>query len=122
MRSMLLLLISFIGGYLFVSWLPVPNSLSLNDIILGFVLNPVKVFAATITFFIGTITNGIFIRETVLNLKRTRKKNKGFFILIISILLYFIMLISLVWVGFWEMVLFFSFAIVYGMMTYDKNK
>jgi hypothetical protein len=123
LRYLPLLIVSIISGYLFVNWLPIPTTITLYNIIMEFVLNPVMFFAATISFFIGFITNGIFIRVTILKVKSVRKY-KGISIMepIINIFLVFITCFFLMRLGFWQMTIFFSFAIVYGMMTFDKNK
>lgn len=123
LRNLPMLIISIISGYLYVSWLPTPNTFSFYNLVLEFVLNPIKVFAATITFFIGFITSGIFIRHIILQLKNIRRqKGSILFESIIYILLLIITCYFLMRLGFWQMSLFFSFAIVYGMMTIEKNK
>jgi hypothetical protein len=121
LRYLPLLFVSIISGYLYNNWLPIPSTSTFYNMIMEFVLNPVKFFAATISFFIGFITNGIFIRETILMLKKVRKY-KGRIIIepILNILLLFITVFFLMRVGFWQMSLFFSFAFVYGMMTIEK--
>lgn len=122
MRCRLYLILSFISGYLYVSWLPIPKTINFYNIILEFIFNPVKFFVATIAFFIGFILCGIFIQLTVDKIKKTRKKKENTFIEIASILLFLILFYKLFSIGFWQMVLFFSFAAVYGMMTIDKKK
>lgn len=123
LRYLPLFIVSIISGYLYVNWLPIPSTITVYSIIMEFVLNPVKFFAATISFFIGFITNGIFIRGSFLQLKSDRKyKGKSKFEPIINVLSWIITCFLLMRLGFWQMSIFFSFAIVYGMMTFDKNK
>lgn len=122
MKSILLVWISFLCGYLFINWLPIPEPLSLSNIILEFVFNPVKVFAAAVSFFVGFITTGILIRDLVVFIKKTRNNNSDILINIVSMLLFILVTYFLFQLGFLHMLLFFSFAFLYGMMTMGKNK
>jgi hypothetical protein len=123
LRNVPLLIISIICGYLYMNWLPIPSNISVYNIIMEFVFNPVMFFAATISFFIGFITNGIFIQRTILMWKRIRKyKGNVILELVLTISLFVITFFILMRLNFWPMFLFFSFAFVYGMMTIDKNK
>jgi hypothetical protein len=123
LRNIPLLIVSIICGYLYLNWLPVPRTITVYNILMEFVFNPVLFFAATISFFIGFITNGIYIQRTIILWKRVRKY-KGSLILepIINTLLFIIPCFILIKFKFWPMSLFFCFAFVYGMMTIDKNK
>jgi hypothetical protein len=123
LRSVPLLIVSIICGYLYIHWLPIPSTISVYNIILEFVLNPVLFFAATISFFIGFITNGIFIQRTIFMWKKIRKYNGNVILeLVLTISFFIITFFLLIRLNFWPMFLFFSFAFVYGMMTIDKNK
>jgi hypothetical protein len=122
MMSGLFLFISFVCAYLYVNWLPIPDTISFINIIMEQVLNPIMFFAAAITFIIGFITNGIFIRMIVYLIKQRNKNNAVFFSLIINLSFFIFIYIFLMKLAFWQIVLFFSFAFLYGMMTYEKNK
>jgi hypothetical protein len=122
MMSGLFLFISFVCAYLYVNWLPIPDTISFINIIMEQVLNPIKFFAAAITFIIGFITNGIFIRMIVNLIKQRNKNNAVVFTLITNLSFFIFIYIFLMKLAFWQMVLFFSFAFLYGMMTYEKNK
>lgn len=123
LRYVPFLFVSIISGYLYINWLPLPSTLTVYNIIMEFVLNPVMFFAATISFFVGFITNGIFIRRTILMLKSGRKNKRSTTLeLILNIILLLMTVFFLIRLGFLPMSIFFSFAIVYGMMTIDKNK
>ena len=121
-RLLILLISSFISGYLYVNWMPIPDPFYFTGLILGFVFNPVKVFAATIAFITGFITSGIFIREMFYRLKRSKKqKNRiiqnTFLLFLFFISSYYLYMIG----GIWEVTLFFSFIFLYGMMTIEKH-
>lgn len=123
LRYVPFLFVSIISGYLYINWLPLPSTLTLYNIIMEFVLNPVMFFAATISFFVGFITNGIFIRRTILMLKSGRKNKRSTTLeLILNIILLLMTVFFLIRLDLLPMSIFFSFAIVYGMMTIDKNK
>lgn len=119
MNRVLLLAISFFCGYLFINWMPIPKPFQLSSFILGFVFNPVTVFAGTIVFIIGFITNGIFIRDTIHRIKKAMG-NEGMKLEIIMCSLFFFSHLLLFKFGLWQSVLFFSFAFIYGMMTIEK--
>jgi hypothetical protein len=118
LRSILMLFTSVICAYLYLNWLPIPRSLSAYHFLLEFVLNPVEFFAAAITFFVGFMSSGIFIRDTMLLLKKNKQRLK--LEVPINIILFIIFLVILLQAGFWQMTLFFCFAFVYGMMTIVK--
>jgi hypothetical protein len=121
MKKWLFLLISVFSGYLYVSWLPIPQSVDFHTIILELVFNPVMLFAAVIVFIIGFITNGLFIRTTIGNLKIRRKRKESSLPEIVHIFLFIIICFFQMSLGYVQMTLFFIFAIGYGMMTSDKG-
>jgi hypothetical protein len=122
LRYLPLLIVSIICGYFYINWLPIPSTITVYNIIMEFVLNPVLFFAATISFFIGFITNGIFIRGTIFMCKSVKKYNGNSLLEpIINILIFITTSFFLMKLNFWPMTLFFSFAFVYGMMTIGKN-
>lgn len=122
MRSILLLIISFLCGYLFISWLPIPEPLNLSNFILGFVFNPVKVFAAAISFFVGFISTGLILRDLFVYFRKTRNNKVNNLLNMVNLLVFILGTYLLFKLGFWHMILLFSFAFLYGMMTMDKNK
>jgi hypothetical protein len=122
LRYLPLLIVSIIFGYFYINWLPLPSTITVYTIIMEFVLNPVLFFVATISFFIGFITNGIFIRRTILMFKSVKKYNRNMMLEpILNILILIFTYFFLVKLKFWPMTLFFSFSFVYGMMTIGKN-
>ncbi|WP_442594597.1 hypothetical protein [Neobacillus sp. D3-1R] len=122
MRNVLLLMITVISAYLFINWLPIPDPLNLSNLILEFVFNPVKVFAAAISFFVGFISTGILLRDLIVYMKKTNAKNRYYLLNIINMILFIMVIFLLFKNGFLHMVLFFSFAFLYGMMTMSNNK
>ncbi|MHC0036088.1 hypothetical protein [Pseudoneobacillus sp. C159] len=119
MPIFLLLIGSFINSYLYIHWLPTPDHCTFYDFLLESVLNPIEVVASAFTFFLGFISNGIFLKNTIFSLKVKRNKN-GPYHSFIPAILFMIIALFLLSIGFWQMVLFFSFSIVYGMMTNIK--
>ncbi|MFD2445885.1 hypothetical protein ACFSO7_18150 [Bacillus sp. CGMCC 1.16607] len=121
MKNILFFLIAIISCYLFESWVSVPKPFSLTAVILLVVFNPIKIFAAACAFFIGFINGGVFIRNRIIMIKRIINRKDR----IIPELIYFTLFISTFYflskLGFWQTTLFFSFALLYGMMTIEKN-
>lgn len=122
MRNSIFLLVALISCYLFESWLPIPETFSLSNIILVFVMNPVKVFAAAIAFLIGFITNGIFIRNRFFMARKIIQKKGKVLPEVLYIILFMTSFYFLCKLGFWQTIIFFSFAFLYGMMTIEKKQ
>lgn len=116
------LLIGFLCGNLFIKMLPIGIPFNFTEILLLFVMNPFEFFAVSTVFIIGFMMNAKMIEDGLkqLILLIFRKKVEVteiflFLLLLISFIILFIL-------GFWQTVIFFSFSLLYGMISIDFKR
>lgn len=119
LKKILPLIIGFLCGNLFIKMLPIVVPFDLSEFLLIFILNPFEFFAASTVFIIGFMMNAKVIEGGVkqIVLFISRRKVEGLELLLFLLLLIcFILLFTL---GFWQTVIFFSFSLLYGMISID---
>ncbi|RLQ95069.1 hypothetical protein [Falsibacillus albus] len=112
------LLIGIVCGYLFITWLPPIDPFNLSGFIVQLVLDPIRFFAASTAFFVGFINNAKLFQQNALMLLGTKTKKQqlaGIALFCAHIGTYFFF----IHYGAWEGMIFFSFSIVYGMISID---
>ena len=114
------IIMSLISGYLFIKWCPVIELLSLSDIIVKLVLNPVKFFASSIAFFTGFLINADLIRKEIQLLGNLL--HGKFSMEVLALPLHFIAFYFLSTIGVWQTLLFLGLALIYGMISLDFSE
>ncbi|TKC19746.1 hypothetical protein [Robertmurraya kyonggiensis] len=116
------LILGFGCGYLFILLFPIDSPFEFSEFLLKFVVDPFAFFSASIVFIIGFITNALIIKEGVEEtfLFYNRKESN-----LVEILLALLLLVSfyiLFQTGFWQTMVFFSFSILYGIISLDFSR
>ncbi|MDR6122549.1 ACR3 family arsenite efflux pump ArsB [Bacillus sp. SLBN-46] len=113
-----MLLVTFLGGYLTIQWIPITHPFVLSDFFISLVVNPIKFFAASLAFFIGILCAGSQIRMILHTTKRTWKKDFHlkflFYSKIVGLLVVLFILFQLGWE---HSLVFFSLSMVYGIIS-----
>ncbi|MFE8702646.1 hypothetical protein ACFYKX_18765 [Cytobacillus sp. FJAT-54145] len=121
-KKIIKLMIGFFCGYFYIKWMPISFPFTLSDLIVEYVLNPIEFFAATMVFFIGFIVNAELIRggveQTVLLIHK-KKIQLVEFLTASFVLLSFIILF---YTAIWQTLAFFSFSLIYGIISVDFKK
>ena len=60
-KQIIQLVFGFLCGYLFIKWVPFSYQFSFEEILVSFVLKPLKFFGAAVILIIGGILNGELI-------------------------------------------------------------
>ncbi len=118
MFKYLLMVFSIFCGYLYINWLPVPEPpFSVVEFFLEIVFNPLIFVAAATAFIVGFILLGISVRKFISQLLHTPINIKVGIKLVIFTMTLLLSCIYLIKLGSFKAVLFFSFTILYGMMS-----
>lgn len=122
LTKILPLFIGFLCGNLFIKMLPIVLPFDFSEFLLIFILNPFEFFATSTVFIIGFMMNAKVIEGGVkqIVLFISRRKVEGLeLLLFLFLLICFILLFTL---GFWQTVIFFSFSLLYGMISIDFKR
>lgn len=117
--KVLRLVIGLICGYLTVNWLPVLIPFHPDEFLGEFILDPLEFLAGAIALIIGMYAMGGLIRDGIIAAVDTFKGKKGAgsdIILAIGSIGCFFLLLPL---GFWQTSVFFSFCLLYGMISFS---
>ncbi|WP_456274201.1 hypothetical protein [Bacillus sp. AK031] len=111
------MVMSLISGYLFIKWCPVIELLSVSDIIVKLVLNPVKFFASSVAFMTGFLINADLIKKEIGLLIDLFQGRLSVELLVIPLHLMCFYLLSTI--GIWQTLIFLCLALIYGMISVD---
>ncbi|WP_053366982.1 hypothetical protein [Bacillus sp. FJAT-27245] len=117
MAAILLVAVSFTGGYLFIEWLEIGIPFYLHVFVLDLILSPVEFLAASIAFFSCTVANWRLLSPFMARRTRGRGKRKDTipaFIGLVGLFLVFVLLFVLSPV---HAVVLFGSSLVYGMIS-----
>lgn len=114
--------IGFFCGYLFIMSFPVVSPFSLSEIILEFVLHPFEFFIASVVFIIGFMVNALMIKEGVEQVISFIYQKQINIMAVFNFLLLIIGFSVLFVTGFWQTVVFFSFSMLYGIISLDFKR
>ena len=107
-------LVAFISAYIFILLFPTPSPFRIEEFIGECILNPADFLASMISLLIGFLCLGNLIAEIIKMFRfRVQKRRNEMIIVILSI----ISLSFLFHIGFWQIVIFYGFGIIYGMMS-----
>lgn len=116
------LLVGFLCGYLFIKWVPIEFPLHIPDAVIEFLFHPIEFLVASIVFIIGFLIYADLIKNgTMLFFFLFHQKK----IMILEQLLSLLVIVSflvLFVLGFWQTIIFFSFSVVYGIISLDFQK
>ena len=115
-------IVGYICGYLTIQWIPISEPFQLSSFIIQLILHPLNFLRAMLSFFIGFLVNSILIRVAIEQTYAFIKKKKiNVFELLIcySVLLSFYQLFQY---GFWQTLVFLTFALIYGMISVDLKR
>ncbi|WP_421379298.1 hypothetical protein ACOJQI_15090 [Bacillus salacetis] len=115
--SIFKLAVSLITGYLFIKWCPVIELVSVSDIIVELVLDPVKFFASSIAFMAGFLINADLIKKEIAMIIDLFHGEYSAEIFLIPLHIGGFYLLSIA--GLWQTLLFLCLALVYGMISVD---
>ncbi|MGF2616896.1 hypothetical protein FZC84_03490 [Rossellomorea vietnamensis] len=118
--NILKICMSFITGYLFIKWCPVIELLSISDIIVKLVLNPIQFFASSLAFMSGLIISADLIKKEALLLAAFFHGEYSQEILAIPIHIAGIYFLSTI--GIWQTIIFLCSALIYGMLSIDFSE
>jgi hypothetical protein len=111
---------ALVSGYLFIKWCPIIELLSVSDIIVTLVLNPVKFFASSIAFMTGFLINADLMKKEIgllIDLFQGRVSVELF-----SIPLHLLCFYYLSTIGIWQTLIFLCLALIYGMISVDFSR
>ncbi|MBW3113352.1 MULTISPECIES: hypothetical protein [Bacillaceae] len=114
------LIITFLLGYLFITWFPVTERLTEPEFIVELVLNPIQFFAASIAFMIGLLVQGNVLKteiHSVIQLWNGRL-HKELVIIPFHIGLIFALSVH----GGWQTMIFSCSAFFYGIISIDFRR
>ncbi|HWO75837.1 MAG TPA: hypothetical protein VNM69_08020 [Bacillus sp. (in: firmicutes)] len=107
-------LAAFLSAYTFILLFPAPSPFRVEEFIGECILNPSDFLASMIAFLIGFLCLGTLITEFITMCRyKIKRKSKEIMLLILSIL----SILLLLQIGFWQIVIFYGFGIIYGMMS-----
>lgn len=122
LKKVIILLVGFLCGVIFIKLTPFDLPIDMEKLLLIFVLNPIEFFIAAVVFIVGFIMNAITLEEGITQTSLFLRRKKGaFYGLILSVSL-FISFFILFYLGFWQTLLFFSFSLLYGMISIDFSR
>jgi hypothetical protein len=114
------LIITFLLGYLFITWFPATESLNNPEFIVELVLNPVQFFAASIAFMTGLMVQVNVLKVeiySILQLWRGKLHKE------LSIIPFHIGVIyALSGYGVWQTMIFSFSAFFYGIISIDFRR
>ncbi|MEH7303551.1 hypothetical protein [Neobacillus drentensis] len=112
----------FLCGYILIKWISIPHPFVLADFFISLVVNPLKFFASTLVFFIGSLITGRVIRELIIGTKKTWQKRKVMVdTLLFEYLLLIIIFSFLFHLGWEQTIVFFSLSLFYGMISMERS-
>ncbi|MBN8190779.1 hypothetical protein JI667_01340 [Bacillus sp. NTK074B] len=114
------LIISFVFGYLFITWFPVTERLTESEFIVEMVLNPIQFFAASIALMIGLLVQGNVLKaeiHSVIQLWNGRLHRE---LMIIPFHIGLIYALSVY--GGWQTMIFSCSALFYGIISIDFRR
>ncbi|WP_449620193.1 hypothetical protein [Robertmurraya sp. Marseille-Q9965] len=116
------LLLGFGCGYLFILLFPIDSPFKLSEFLLEFVINPFAFFVASIVFIIGFMTNALIIKEGIEEMFLFYNQKESNLVEIFLVLLLMASFYILFQKGFWQTMVFFSFSILYGIISLDFRR
>lgn len=122
LKRILPLLIGFLCGNLFIGMLPIVFPFDLSEILLIFVMNPFEFFVASIVCITGFMMNAKVIEVGMKQIALLFFGKKAEVIEVVLFLLLCISFVILFILGFWQTVIFFSFSLLYGMISIDFKR
>lgn len=117
MGAILLLAVSFTGGYLFIEWMEIGIPFYAHVFIMDLILSPVEYLAAALAFFSGLSANWLLLKPILARTKWKTKKMNGALPAITGMVgLFFVFAILFVLSPVHAVVLFGS-SVVYGIIS-----
>jgi hypothetical protein len=114
------LIITFLLGYLFITWFPVSDRFTRPEFIVEMVLNPVQFFAASIAFMIGLMVHGNVMKTELYSLLQllNGKLHKELMIIPFHTGIIYVLCAN----GVWQTMIFSCSAIFYGIISLDFRR
>ncbi|MDQ0157195.1 hypothetical protein [Robertmurraya andreesenii] len=121
-KKMVLLLLGFLCGKLFIEWFPIGLPVDFSKFLLALVLQPFDFLIASIFFIAGFLMNAVIlengVRQITMFVYRKQVVMEDLLIFLFLLLGYCILFIS----GFWQTMVFFCFSLLYGMISIDFKR
>ncbi|MCA1058296.1 hypothetical protein LCL96_05090 [Rossellomorea aquimaris] len=114
------LLITFLLGYLFITWFPVAERPTESEFIVELVLNPVQFFAASIAFMIGLLVQGNVLKAEIYSIIQFWNGRLHKELMIIPFHIGLIYALSVY--GGWQTMIFSCSAFFYGIISIDFRR
>ncbi|MCA1030550.1 hypothetical protein LCL95_05780 [Bacillus timonensis] len=111
--------VAFLFGYVVTKWIPIPQGVDASDVLIGFILSPVKFFAAMVCFFISFFLHSILIKRSI---ELTYGLFKGEIIdkvELVASCFFFVSFFILFQLGFWQTMVLLVFSTIYGIISLD---
>ncbi|WP_163101025.1 hypothetical protein [Peribacillus alkalitolerans] len=112
-------LIGVVCGLAFIKWFPLELPFSLNHFLTECILNPLDFFASSISFIIGFLCYASILKEGFVAFVEIIKDKKGQMRLLIIPILSLVSFYLLSTMSVLHTALFFSFSILYGIISLD---
>lgn len=109
-------------GYLFILLFPIDSPFLLSEFLLKFVVNPLAFFASSIVFIIGFITNALTFKDGIEESFLLYNQKDSNIVEIFFAVLLMVSFYVLFQTGFWQTMVFFSFSILYGIISLDFRR
>ena len=114
------LLITFLLGYLFITWFPAVELLNSSEFIVELVLNPVPFFAAMMAFMVGLMVQGNLLKFELYSILRLMNGKLHKELVFIPFHIGIVYLLSCF--GMWQTMIFSFLSIFYGIISIDFHR
>ena len=111
------LVFGFLCGYLFIKWVPFSFQLSFEEVLVNFVLKPLKFFGAAVILMVGSILNGELIKFLFKMIVNGFRKNNWSVLSLVICFGVFINFFALFKIGIWQTMMLLCFSMLYGMIS-----
>jgi hypothetical protein len=115
------LVVGFLSGYLFIKWFPIIKPFSFLQIFIEFMMEPVNFLTSMLTFVVGFIVYASVLKTLYNQMTFILLSKK---IKVLDVVIIFCSIISFVvlfLLGKWQTVIFFSFSVIYGMISRNPS-
>ena len=114
------LIMTFLLGYLFITWFPASERFDKPEFIVELVLNPVQFFAASIAFMVGLMVQGNVLKAEMFSILQliNGKLHKELMIIPFHTGVLFV----LSGYGVWQTMIFSCLAFIYGIISLDFRR
>lgn len=116
------LLIGFLCGYLFIKWFPLQFPLHISEMVVEFLFHPIEFLAASVVLIIGFLIHADLLINGTILLFFTFFRKKMMISDQLPSLLVIVNFLVLFALEFWPTIIFFSFSVLYGIISLDFQR